>query len=303
MSTDKSIEKPIICGDEINITNLIIALWRSKLLIGVVVFISICTAIIYVKTIPDLYKSETLLMPSTTGSISSSNSLLSQVSGLTGFGGLGAGSGADEVSVALAVLTSKTFIMNFIEQEGIGNILAAATGWNQEESTWIVESKLVQDYNDGKISLLKLAEKFIGSNLNINEDRKTRIIKVSITTFSPLASKSWLEKLVSELNNEMKSRAISDAQKSIQFLEQQIAKTQVSDMKQIFYKLIEDQVKSVMLANVREEYILKTIDAPIVPEEKSGPARIKIAFLICAFGFFVGCLIVISLGLYRSNNS
>ena len=45
-----------------------------------------------------------------------------------------------------------------------------------------------------------------------------------------------------------------------------------------------------MLANVREEYVLKVLDPPVVPEEKSEPKRAIIVLLISIFGGFLGCV-------------
>jgi len=42
-----------------------------------------------------------------------------------------------------------------------------------------------------------------------------------------------------------------------------------------------------MFANVRDEYVFKTIDPALVPEEKSGPKRA----LICVLGVLFGAML------------
>ncbi|WP_337114703.1 GNVR domain-containing protein [Pseudoalteromonas sp. Hal040] len=58
-------------------------------------------------------------------------------------------------------------------------------------------------------------------------------------------------------------------------------------MKSILYKLIEEQAKTIMFANVRDEYVFKVIDAPVIPEIKAKPKRA----LICILGAFIGLTI------------
>ena len=48
-----------------------------------------------------------------------------------------------------------------------------------------------------------------------------------------------------------------------------------------------------MLANVRDEYVLKVIDPAIVAEEKSGPKRAIICVLFVLLGAFLGVITVL----------
>ena len=63
----------------------------------------------------------------------------------------------------------------------------------------------------------------------------------------------------------------------------------------MLYQLIEEQTKTVMFANVREQYVLKTIDPALVPELKSGPKR---AF-ICVLGMLLGGVLAVVIVLIR----
>ena len=64
-------------------------------------------------------------------------------------------------------------------------------------------------------------------------------------------------------------------------------------MQTIFYQLIEEQTKTMMLTEVTEEYVLKTIDPPNVPDEKDGPKRALICVLGTMFGGVLSVLIVL----------
>ncbi len=91
----------------------------------------------------------------------------------------------------------------------------------------------------------------------------------------------------------MKDRDVAEANRSSEFLNKQIALTNVADIRSILYKLIEEQAKTIMFAEVRDEYVFKTIDPALVPEEKTGPKRVLICVLGTLAGGILGTLFVL----------
>jgi uncharacterized protein involved in exopolysaccharide biosynthesis len=57
--------------------------------------------------------------------------------------------------------------------------------------------------------------------------------------------------------------------------------------------LIQSQTETVMLAEVRQEYVFKTIDPAVAPEEKSKPSRALICVLGTLLGGMLGVVIVL----------
>ncbi len=60
-----------------------------------------------------------------------------------------------------------------------------------------------------------------------------------------------------------------------------------NDVKATLFSLVEEQMKTKMLANVRSEYVFKTIDPPYQPEVKSGPFRSIIVLLTIVVHCFI----------------
>jgi hypothetical protein len=63
----------------------------------------------------------------------------------------------------------------------------------------------------------------------------------------------------------------------------------------MLFSLIEEQTKTVMLGNVRDEYVFKTIDPAVVSELKEKPKRAIIVvvatFVVGMFSIFIVLLI------------
>ena len=97
-------------------------------------------------------------------------------------------------------------------------------------------------------------------------------------------AKLWADMLIDRINEEIRAEDVGEAEASIAFLEAQREKTSLVSLDEVFSQLIEEQTKTIMLANVSKDYVFDIIDPPVIPELKSRPFRA----LICVLGTFFG---------------
>jgi hypothetical protein len=119
------------------------------------------------------------------------------------------------------------------------------------------------------------------------------MIILAIEHYSPEIATQWLKWLVNDINSTMREQDKIEAQNSIDYLTKKLEETQLSDMQTVFYQLIEEQTKTIMLAEVSKEYVLKTIDPANAPEEKAKPKRALIVVLGTILGGILSVLIVL----------
>ena len=91
----------------------------------------------------------------------------------------------------------------------------------------------------------------------------------------------------------MQKRKLIEVKKNIEFLNNEISKTSVSEMREVFYSIIEEQTKEKMLAAVSPEYAFIYVNPSMVPEEKSQPRRSIICIFITLFGTFFTILVIL----------
>ena len=94
----------------------------------------------------------------------------------------------------------------------------------------------------------------------------------------------------------MMRQDVSEAEQAIEYLNEQITATSLADLQAVFFRLIEEQTKTVMLAKVSKEYILKTVDPAIAAEEKSKPRRSLIVLASAILSGFLSILWVFVTG-------
>ena len=97
-------------------------------------------------------------------------------------------------------------------------------------------------------------------------DKKTQFIRLGFKHKSPDIAAEWTRLLIKDLNDAIRRQDIDEAESSIAYLRQQVEASPLTDLRKLFYNLIQAQTETMMLANVREEYVFKTIDPATVPE-------------------------------------
>jgi uncharacterized protein involved in exopolysaccharide biosynthesis len=229
--------------------------------------------------------------------------LANQFGSLASLAGINlAGKGGDKSLLALEVFRSKQFIMGFIERHELLVPLIAGNNWDHktnalsyDESAYDVkEKKWIRNVSYPiKVipSYFEAYEAFM-ERLKIDRDSKSGTVLVTFEFYSPELAKRWLSLLVEELNSYMREQERHESSKSVQYLQAQIQKTQVAELRTVFFQLIQEQTKKAMLAAAREEFVFKTLDAAIVPERKSKPSRALIVIVLTMLGGILSLFLV-----------
>ena len=291
--------------DEIDLRELFTALWRGKWIIIATTFIFAVAGVLYALSQPNTYKAEVVLASSSDGGKGGMAAMAAQFGGLASLAGINLGGGStDNKGMSLAVLNSRQFLNTFITKHELLVPLMASTEWNEADNTLVIEPALynvkseqwVREVKPGKSQIptdweaYKVFKKEI---INSSEAKDTGLVTLSITHFSPVIAQQWAELLVQDLNAWMKEKSLNETKRNIGYLEQQLEKTNVADMRTVFFQLIEEQTKNLMLAEVETEFAFKTVDPAVIPEEKAGPKRALICVLATLLGGMLGVGIVL----------
>jgi uncharacterized protein involved in exopolysaccharide biosynthesis len=213
------------------------------------------------------------------------------------------GGGTDKMGLALEVLKSRLFLENFIAQHKLLPSLMAANNWDAKSNTLIFNQEI---YNpETKVWLREVkapkkpepspweAFKAFKQILSVSTDKENGMITLAIEHYSPEVATQWLLWIVNDINSRMREQDKIEAQNSIDYLSKKLQETQLADMQTVFYQLIEEQTKTIMLAEVSNEYVLRTIDPANAPEEKAKPKRALIVVLGTTLGGMLSVIIVL----------
>jgi len=257
--------------------------------------------------IADVYRAQVLLAPNSNQAGSGLAGLAAQYGGLASLAGFefGGSNEVDKAALGIEILRSRKFIFEFVETHDLLVPLVAARDWDRATAELVLDT---DDYDPASQSWIRRVsaprktvptsqeayEEFI-ARLNVSQDKVTQFIRVSFEHYSPEIARQWLEWLVEDLNATVMAQDVAEAQHSIEYLNTQIAATSSAELRAVFYSLIKEQTKTIMLASVSDEYLFKTVDPPVAPERKVAPKRAVIVVLAAT----LGCLLVYLLLLMR----
>lgn len=286
---------------EFNLRELVSVLWARKWVISGVTMVFAAASVFWALAIPNQYTATAVLASASGGNV---NGLSSQLSGLASLAGVNLGDGdGDESQIALEVMQSWDFVDKFIGQNNLQVEVFAARGWDRTSDKLLLDGKVydahaakwVRKPRNGKTIEPTSWELFDGfsKRLTVSQDKKTGLISVSVEYFSPNIAKQWVDKLVDAINDHMRLRKLDASNRNIDYLQAQIDKTSIAEMKEVFYQLIEDQTKDKMLAEASPEYQFVTVSPAMVPEEKSKPRRSVIVLLATMLGGMAAAFFVL----------
>jgi uncharacterized protein involved in exopolysaccharide biosynthesis len=295
-----------VADDEIDLRELFSVIWQGKYLIIAITAIFAIGSVIFAIKQPNIYKSEALLAPASAeqggGGLAA---LAGQFGGLASMAGinLGGGGGVDKTQMAIEVMKSRQFTSDFIQKHNILPDLMAEPKWNLADNTLAYNDDLYNRVENKWLREVKApfkpepsmqeAYKVFSKIIAVNAAKDTGMVTVSVEHVSPAIAQQWVTWLVEDINKVMKERDVLEAMRSTEFLNQQIEQTNVADIRTMLYKLIEEQAKTIMFAEVRDEYVFKTLDPALVPEEKDKPKRALIVVLGTMLGGMFGVLLVL----------
>ena len=291
-------------GDEIDLKELFSVLWDAKGLISAITGIAATISVVVALSLPNIYTASALLAPAESSG-SGLTGLMKQYGGLASLAGvsLPGGEEGSRAQLGMQLMKSRAFIGDFVERRDILPELMAVESWDpgsgdvvfDPESYDTASKTWVRDVEPPKVAKpsAQKAHKAFAEVLGVSEDKQTGYVTVSIDHQSPVVAAQWVNWLVEDVNAAVRAQDVAEAEKSIEYLKQQVANTSLTDLQTMFFELIQSQTETVMLAEVRPEYVFKTIDPAVIPEERSKPSRALICVLGTLLGGMLGVVIVL----------
>ena len=267
--------------------------------------LGLCAAAGLAFALPDRYESEATLARASAGE----EGLDAMADRLGDLGGLAAlalpgGAADEEKTIALAILQSRVFIVDFIERHDLLAAVTAVDGWDDDAEAIVFDSERYdaatrrwippEEGGTGEPSAQQAFNEFKDS-YEIAEDPRTGLLTVLIQHESPQLAQQMVEWIVEDINEQLRRRVIEEAERSIRYLKEEIEANSFSDLDALLYRLVQSQTERLVLARARPEYAFRVIDPPVVSEQPATPRR----SLIMALGVVLGGALGASMSLFR----
>ncbi len=288
--------------DEIDLREIFWILWHGKRQILIIATIFSLFGLIYALTLPNIYRSEAILASS-----QDSNDLsgtMQSFSGIASLAGIDLPEGeATKSDQALEVISSKSFFIDKFFPEIFLPDLMANPRWDPESNSLNYDSDLY-NYKEKKwvrnvgfpyqvIPTAQEAYQYFTENIiDITTDKATGFVRLNIKHVSPHIAKDWADLIIKQINEQFRERDYELAILSIKYLNNQIAKTSVVEVKEALSQLLQRQIQTSMMTEAKKDYIFMMLDPPLAPETKFSPKRFSIFIFTTLLGILLGIFIV-----------
>ena len=290
-------------GDGIDVREILRILWKNKIWIVGATGAAAILSVVLALSMPNIYQSTALLAPKSGGGTAGLSRLASQYGGLASLAGVNLSAigtdGMPKSAVALEKMKSLSFFKQNLYDDLVVDLMAVESWdpatrelrydgeiYDVASSKWLRE---VEQSRQAKPSFQEAHRAFI-NRISISEDKQSGLISVTVEHQSPEVAMRWVDLMVRRVSEDLRSKDIREAEESVKFLEKQREQTNLVSLDEVFAQLIEEQTKTIMLANVSNDYVFDIIDPPVAPELKSKPSRA----LICILGTLVGGILSVS---------
>lgn len=257
--------------DEIDFLGLWDILMQYRLRIVAITGSFALTFVILALVMTEMYRATTTVSE-LSASPTPASALASQFGGLAAIAGVDLGAFGADTGEARAILNSRRLVEEFIVREELLPVLFA--DWAEPGTLW-----------EG-------VEYFREEVLSINDDPRTGLTVINVEWTDPRVAAEWANDIVALANEIVRDRELRKAQTGLEFLNRQIAETSVVELQQVLYGMIETELKTLMLANAREEFAFAVIDRAVPPEQRFSPRRTLMVILGTLLGGVVSLFVV-----------
>lgn len=231
---------------------------------------------------PNIYRAETLLAPvKMDDGKSGVASALGGMGGLASMAGLSlSGGGSNDENIA--VLKSREFLWQFVQNNNLMPILFEDE-WDAQKKKWESDDPKKQP---GQWDVYRL----LTGVMSVSSDKKTELVTIAFEAKDARFAAKMSNDLVSQVNQYLAGQAVTRSQLNLKYLNEELARTQVEEMRKILFEMIANEQKKAMMANTQKDYAFKVLDHAAEPDKKVKPKRAIIVVLTAVLAGFAAVL-------------
>jgi uncharacterized protein involved in exopolysaccharide biosynthesis len=280
----------VYCGaeDEVSLFDMLRIVRRYKWIILSITALCLLASGLLAFLMTPVYRAEVLIAP-----VSERDNSSRLVAQLEEFGGLAAFAGINterggRKNEAIATLRSRLFTEQFINDEKLLPVLFA-DDWDEDSQRW--------HQSDGeKAPTMGEAYKLFDEEIrSISEDRRTGLVVLSIDWQDPEEAARWANELVRRVNALLRRKAVSESERAISYVQKQLEETSVVELQQVLHRLMESEMKEIILARINDEFAFRVIDPAVAPEEAFRPNRPLMLLAGALLGILCGVILALIL--------
>lgn len=254
--------------DELDLVGFIRLLWRHKLIVSLACLLCGVIAVVVALVTKPTFRAQAVVTEARDREMGAGGALASELGGIASLAGVDVSDATGIGREATAVLNSYHLVEEFVKRNDLIPVLMRNA--KKPPTLWLATKK----FKEGVVL--------------VHKDIRKGVTTVDVEWTDPVTAARWANGFVTLANELIRQRAIEEASRNIAYLNEQLARTTDVELRKVMYNLIENQTKTLMLANGRTEYAFTVVDAAVPPELKNRPHRTLMVLVGLAVGLTLG---------------
>jgi uncharacterized protein involved in exopolysaccharide biosynthesis len=252
--------------DEINLVAIWRVVWRRKFSILLIALVCGAAAAVYALTATEIFRAEVVVTE--VSARRGIESTAGRLSGLATLVGVNLGTRSGEAQEARAILVSRRLAEEFIRRHDL--IPTLMEGSKEAPEMWFA------------------VQRFRNNVASIRYGSAEGTTVLAIDWPDPVVAAQWANDFIALANELIRVRAVEESERNIAYLNEQIPRTNLVEVQRVMYGLIQDETKTLMLANGRLEYAFTVVDPAVPPKLRVRPNRTLLVMVGIVIGLFIG---------------
>ena len=287
--------------DEIDLRELFATITKNWWRIFLLSFLITSLAIVYALKLPNVYKSETILIMKGDGGKSS----LGGASALAAMAGIslgGGGAGIDVAGLFSTLITDYKFNKDLIRKYNLNhklndytiknNLVFASVGAKLRDTIdeYLPKKEEILDQEEQTFKTFKALKEI----LSTSKDKESGNIVLSATFKDRFVAKELVNIYLMEMSNYIKQLDFKELNDQMEYYESELASTNSIDLKSNLNELISSLIKKKVLSQTGDFYMVKQMTKAQVPyiKDKVKPKRALIVIVAFITSIILGIFLV-----------
>lgn len=236
--------------------------WKAKWWLVLGTLLPMLAALAYSLTAEPVYRVSVLTKVVSGEEMDAVGQAFGSLNAISGLVGLPAIRGNSDRTESIAFLKSRSLAEDFIESQGLRPLLFSSS-WDPANQRW--KEPGIAGPGRGRT-----VREFWKRILRVEEEPATGLVRVEFRWTDPVVAADWANKFVHLANSRLQARAIDFSKQRIRYLREELDRSEDIQLKQAIYRLMQTEINSAMVANVRKDFAFSIID-PATPPDQDDP--------------------------------
>lgn len=294
--------KVIPDDEEIDISEILITIWKNRLVLLFCIVLSVLVSILYLHIADYSYTAEIKIFPVQ----SSGEGAGRQLGGLASLAGIGLSN--DKQASSFELYSEEIFAREVAETLSSQTDLMRSIykgEWDAENSRWVKPVSFLTPVIGAMKSVLGIPirewqapngrrlQDYIKANVIYGETPKKSTVTISYINTDPIFAVQFLNALHKATDDRLRQRALERSTKYINYLNHKLQSTTVMEYRSALVTILSDQEKLNMIASSDVPYAAESLGGAVASLKPTSPNPLTVLIMGVFIGVLIGLMIIL----------